>query len=62
MVLEVKNPLVNARNIRDAGLMPGLGRCPGGGNDKPLQHSCLENLMDRTAWWATVYSVAKRHN
>ena len=36
-----------------------LGRSPGGGHGKPLQYSCLENPMDRTAWWATVHSVAK---
>ena len=38
---------------------PGLGRSPGEGNDNPLQYSCLENPMDRGAWWATVYGVAK---
>ena len=42
----VKNPPDNAR---DAGLIPGLGRSPGEGNDNPLQYSCLENLMDRGA-------------
>ena len=41
MALVVKNPLVNAGDIRDTGLIPGLGRSPGGGNDNPLQHSCL---------------------
>ena len=38
---------------------PGLGRSPGGGNGNPLQHSCLENPMDRGAWWATVHVVTK---
>ena len=38
---------------------PGLGRSPGGGNGNLLQYSCLENSMDRGAWWATVYGVAK---
>ena len=39
--------------------IPGLGRCPGGENRYSLQYSCLENLMDREAWWATVHGVAK---
>ena len=55
----VKNPPANAGDIRDVGLIPGLGRSPGGGDDNPLQHSCLENPMDRGAWWATVHGVAK---
>ena len=38
---------------------PGLGRPPGVGNDNPLQYSCLENPMDREAWWATVHGVPK---
>ena len=46
-----------------AGSIPGLGRSPGGGNGNPLQHSGLENPMDRKAWWATVHGVEKiRHN
>ena len=43
----------------DTGLIPGLGRSPGKGNGNPLQYSCLENSMDRGAWQATVYGVAK---
>ena len=39
--------------------VPSLGRSPGKGHDNPLQYSCLENLMDRGAWWATVHRVAK---
>ena len=58
----VKDPLVNAGDIRDAGWIPGLGRSPGGGHGKPLQYSCLENPMDRRAWQATVHRVTKRHN
>ena len=50
----VKNPPPNARDIRDVGSIPGLGRFPGGGHGNPLQYSCLENPMDRGAWWATV--------
>ena len=40
------------------GAIPGLERSPGEGNDNPLQYSCLENSMDRGAWWATVHGVA----
>ena len=43
----------------DLGSVPGLGRSPEGGNSNPLQYSCLENLLDRGAWWATVHRVAK---
>ena len=43
----------------DLGLIPGSGRSPGEGNGNPLQYSCLENPMDRGAWWATVHGVAK---
>ena len=41
------------------GLIPSSGRSPGGGHGKPLQHSCLENPMDRGAWWTTVHGVTK---
>ena len=40
-------------------MIPGSGRFPGGGNGDPLQYSCLENSMDRGAWWATVHVVAE---
>ena len=43
----------------DTGSIPASGRSPGGGNVNPLQYSCLEKLMDRGAWWATVHGVAK---
>ena len=43
----------------DLGLIPGLGRSPGEGNGTQLQHSCLENPMDKGAWQATVHGVAK---
>ena len=46
-------------NARDLGLIPGLGRSPGGWHGNTLQYSCLENPMDRIAWEATVYGVAK---
>ena len=51
----VKKPPANGGDIRDTGLIPGSGRCPGGANGNPLQYSCLENPMDRGAWWATVH-------
>ena len=47
-------------NTGDAGLIPGSRRYPGEGNGNPLQYSCLENSMDRGAWWATVHGVAKK--
>ena len=50
----VKNLPANAGDSRDAGLTPGSGRSPGGGNGNPLQFSCLENPVDRGAWRATV--------
>ena len=43
----------------DVGSIPGLRRSPGGGNDNPLQSPCLENPIDRGAWWATVHGVSK---
>ena len=46
-------------NAGDVGLIPGLGRSPGGGNGNPLQYSCLGNPTDREAWRATVHGVAK---
>ena len=56
----VKNPPPSAGDIRDVGSVLGLGRSSGGGHGNPLQYSCLENLMDRGAWWATVHRIAKR--
>ena len=52
----VKDPLANAGDVRDAGLIPGLGTTPGGGNGNPLQYSCLEKPMERGAWRASLYS------
>ena len=49
----------SAYNVGDLSSIPGLGRSPGEGNGNPLQYSCLENPMDRGAWWATVHGVAK---
>ena len=59
VVLVVKNSFANAGDIRDSGSIPGWGRSLGGGHGNPLQYSCLENAMDRGAWWATVHRVAK---
>ena len=59
MTLVVKNQPASAGDIRDVGLIPGSGRFPGGRNGNQVQYSCLENSMDRGAWWATVHGVAK---
>ena len=56
----VKNPLANAGDMRDTGLIPGWGRSPGEGDGNPLQYSYLENSMERGAWWVRVHVVAKR--
>ena len=58
-VLIIKNLPANAGNIRDGGSILRLVRSPGGGHDNLLQYSCLENPLDRGAWWATVHGVAK---
>ena len=55
----VKNPPANPGDTRDVGLIPGLGRSLGEGNDNPLQYSCLGNPMDRESWRVTVHGVAK---
>ena len=47
----VKNLPINVGDTGDAGSIPMSGRSPGGGNGNPLQYSCLENFMDRRAWW-----------
>ena len=49
----------DAGDTRDVGSSPGSGRSPGEGHGNPLQYSCLENPMNRGAWWATVHGVAK---
>ena len=55
----VKNPAANAEDRRDAGSIPGSGRSPGGGHGNPLQYFCLDNPMDRGAWWTMVHRVLK---
>ena len=66
----VKNPFANAGDVREADLIPGSGRSPGGGNDNLLQYSCLGNIMDRGAWQrrgmggvggATVHRIAESY-
>ena len=55
----VNNLAANVGDIRDVGSIPGSSRSPRRGHGNPLQPSCLENLMDRGAWRAIVYGVAK---
>ena len=55
----VKNSPASAGDARDIGSIPGSGSYPGGGNGNPLQYPCLENFMDRRAWWARVHGVTK---
>ena len=59
MALAVKKSPTSARHTGDMGSIPGSGKSPGGGNDNAFQYSCLENPMDRGAWWAMVHSVAE---
>ena len=55
----VKNLPINAGNTGNMGSTPGLGRSSGEGDSSPLQFSCLEDSMDRGAWWAAVHGVAQ---
>ena len=55
----VKNPPGNAGDTGDVGSVPGSERSPGGGHGKLLQYSCLENPVDRGAWWVAVLGVAE---
>ena len=55
----VKNTLANAGDLREADLIPGSGKSPGGGHDNQLQYSCLGNPTDRGAWRAIVHRVTK---
>ena len=59
VVIVVKNPPANSGDARDSGSIPGLGRSPRGGHGNPLQHSYLDNPMDKGASQATVHRVAK---
>ena len=49
-----------AASARDTGAIPGLGRSPGRGNGNPLQYSCLNNPLDRRAWWVAVHGGRKK--
>ena len=57
--LDGKESTHNAEATGDVGSIPELGKIPGGGHGNPLQYSCLENPMDRGAWWAAVRGVAE---
>ena len=59
VALVVENTHANAGDLRDRSSIPGLGRAPERGHDNALHYSCMENPMDRGAWWATVYRVTK---
>ena len=59
VVLVVKNPPSCTGDARNSGPIPGLGRSPEVGHGHLFQYSCLENPMDRGAWWATVHGVTK---
>ena len=59
VVLEVKNPPANAGDRREVNSIPELGRSPRVGNGTLLQYTCLENPMNRGAWWATVHGVPR---
>ena len=59
VALVIESLPVNAEDLRDLGLILALGRPPGGGNGSPLQYFCLENPVDRGAWWATVHGVTE---
>ena len=61
VVLLVKNLSTKAGDKGEAGSIPGSGRSPGEGNGNPLQYSCLENPLDRGAWWAKVHRVLQSH-
>ena len=55
----MKNAPANAGKVRDSGSIPESGRSPGGGHGNPLQYSCLENPMNRGAWWAIGHRVTE---
>ena len=58
-MLVVKSPSANAGDIRDMCLILRMGRSPRGGNGNPLQYFCLENPVDRGAWWAMEHELTK---
>ena len=60
VILVIKNHPANARDARDAGFIPGLGRSPEERHGNPIQYACLENPMERGAWQVTVHRVTKK--
>ena len=54
-----KESACNAGDVGVVGSIPGSGRSPGGGHGNPLEYSCLENPMDRGAWWAMVHKITE---
>ena len=59
VTLMLKNLPANAGDVRDSDSIPGSGRFPGGEHGNALQYSCLENPMDRGAWWAILHRITK---
>ena len=57
----VRNSPANTGDIRDVNSIPGSGRSPGRGHGNPLQYSCLENPLDRGAWWAPIHGVTESY-
>ena len=57
VVIGIRNPPANARDVGNMGSVPGSGRCPEDGHHNPLQYSCLGNLMDRGGWPVTVHGI-----
>ena len=55
----VKNLAAYAGDVKDMVSIPGWERSPGGGHDNPLQDSCMENSLDRVAWWAMIHIVTR---
>ena len=61
-ILVVKKPLADVGDTGDSGLIPESGRSPGRGHGNPLQYFCLENPMDRGAWWAIYRSQGHKES
>ena len=59
VMLVVKKTLAYTGDVREGSSVLGLGRSPGGGHGNPLQYSCLENPMERGAWWAIIHGAAQ---
>ena len=56
----LKNLPANAADTGDAGSIPGLERTPGAGNGSPVHYACLENSMNKGAWWAAAYQRGRK--